>query len=1112
MKVLAIRGKNIASLEGEYTIDFTAEPLLSAGIFAISGPTGSGKSTLLDTMCLALFARTPRTDQAKENEIWLRDVKDSNLRQGDPRNLLRRGTAAGYAEVDFVALNGHRYRSRWFVRRARDKESGALQDFRISLFNLDTGTEEQGNKKDLQIRITELIGLTFDQFTRSVLLAQNDFSTFLKADQSEKASLLEKLTGTELYSGISQLIYEKNAVAKEAYDQIKARIDGVELLTEDELLQLQEKQQQTEVLLSTLSKAKVTLENKQKWFAQRAEWQNSVQQAVNEVSDTLRMKEQSASRFEYLRQIDQVQEARTLFDAVKSSGRTIIARQEQLEQINLQVAQIKQQKELAYEQYELRIREQQISEQHYQAFEPQMQQARKLDVQIEEASRLVTDMEPRMKNVSDERLQGERRLQSLSKQLNVVLEEIQSLTRWKEQHAAKEPIAERRDILLLQLDRAEVSFRNAEQSRQNIKNWEQSLSRNEKLLNAKSEAFTEKERERKKQEEALQNLEFEHKQTDYEKLHQEIETYRSKREQYVYEQALLTSKDITALRGKLAEGLPCPLCGSEHHPYANADIHLQHSFSSLIEAVDLKLKELRQTETEYLARQKKLSVLHEQHFALHKEVTELEKEVSALTAGQLLTHNKIMGEQELLREQTELLNEALNATNKLFDGDQWQIAWQSNPEIFREKLTDFARQWQRNKEELRDKESIRERIHTEYESFKVFYPSLQKREEEVRLEYITRQKQVSVLKKERNALFDGKPVTAIEQEYKEKTETLKQQVALALKAQNETSHRYEQTKGTATQIEQDLAAIRIQAQEYKEQLTNWLHSFNTERENPLSDQLLAELLSKDTFWIKTERDALNSLNAAYITATAKLQEREEKLKVHELQRDELQIGDSTPEELFLLQQANEEEIRMQTSSLNEFIFKLRRHRENKEKIKNLEEELNAKRMVSEQWAKLNELAGSSDGGKFRRIAQGYTLDILLSYANIQLRALSKRYRLERVPETLALQVIDRDMCDEVRTVHSLSGGESFLVSLALALGLSSLSSNRMKVESLFIDEGFGSLDAETLRIAMDALESLRTQGRKIGVISHVQEMTERISVQINVEKAGNGKSSIRILG
>ena len=200
-----------------------------------------------------------------------------------------------------------------------------------------------------------------------------------------------------------------------------------------------------------------------------------------------------------------------------------------------------------------------------------------------------------------------------------------------------------------------------------------------------------------------------------------------------------------------------------------------------------------------------------------------------------------------------------------------------------------------------------------------------------------------------------------------------------------------------------------------------------------------------------------------------------------------------------------------TQEKTELSFRIRIQKENKEKVAGLQNELTAKRLDSERWAKLNELAGSADGAKFRRVAQGYTLDLLLNYANVQLRNLTRRYRLERVPETLALQVIDRDMCDEVRSVHSLSGGESFLVSLALALGLSSLSSNRMKVESLFIDEGFGSLDAETLRVAMDALESLRTQGRKIGVISHVQEMTERIPAQIRVNRAGNGRSYIEII-
>ena len=207
----------------------------------------------------------------------------------------------------------------------------------------------------------------------------------------------------------------------------------------------------------------------------------------------------------------------------------------------------------------------------------------------------------------------------------------------------------------------------------------------------------------------------------------------------------------------------------------------------------------------------------------------------------------------------------------------------------------------------------------------------------------------------------------------------------------------------------------------------------------------------------------------------------------------------------------EESLSEMTAQKSECSFRLRTHEENKRKIAGFQQELSERRAMSERWAKLNELAGSADGAKFRRIAQGYTLDVLLSYANVQLRQLSRRYRLERVPDTLALQVIDQDMCDEIRTVHSLSGGESFLVSLALALGLSSLSSNRMKVESLFIDEGFGSLDAETLRVAMDALESLRTQGRKIGVISHVQEMTERIPVQIRVNRAGNGRSYLEVI-
>lgn len=216
-------------------------------------------------------------------------------------------------------------------------------------------------------------------------------------------------------------------------------------------------------------------------------------------------------------------------------------------------------------------------------------------------------------------------------------------------------------------------------------------------------------------------------------------------------------------------------------------------------------------------------------------------------------------------------------------------------------------------------------------------------------------------------------------------------------------------------------------------------------------------------------------------------------------------------ELSVLQVEIKKVLSESSQQSNEIDFKIKQDTDNKQRIGSLLREIEKQTETEENWAKLNDMIGSADGKKFRQIAQEYTLDVLLSYANVHLEILSKRYLLQRIPNSLGLQVIDQDMGDEVRTVYSLSGGESFLVSLALALGLASLSSSRMKVESLFIDEGFGSLDPTTLNIAMDALERLHNQGRKVGVISHVQEMTERIPAQIKVSKQQSGKSKVEVV-
>ena len=985
MKILAIRGRNLASLEGDFEIDFTVEPLLSAGIFAISGPTGAGKSTLLDTMCLALFARTPRTDQAKENNVKLQDVSNEQLSQSDPRFLLRRGTSSGFAEVDFMALNGHRYRTRWSVARARDKENGRLQNPRLALYNLDKEEEEQGTRSDLQARIIDLIGLTFEQFTRSVLLAQNDFSTFLKAEQGEKASLLEKLTGTELYSAISRQIFERNARAKEAFDLIQTRIQGIELLTDEEENDLRTRLAGTEKELQRVEKAKAE--------------QQALQEAVRSIEQQIT-----------IRQRQQKEAADKLVHATEL---LTVARHE----------------------YEKGVEEQQQSEARFKSLQQEILQARKLDIQLDTAIRDLSHSEQQLKNVMLRKEEAEKKYQAAVLRRRQGAEEIARLTAWRERYKKKERIAEQLSALLLHLDAASATRSGMEAAVRSIETLRQEMAALNKQLSDLQQTSANKQQALKRAEADYRNLEEELKAVDAPALDKQIEKLRQEREQLLIEQARLeASGNIKDLRGRLQDGQPCPVCGSTHHPFAN------QVPVAPVSALTLQLQDLSNKKETYVAHTRHLTRLQQQLLQLHKELADSEAACKEMAGKQQLAASRQEREEAIVKEQSTLLTQSLSAADLLFGNSEWQKAWLQNPETFRKTLTDFARQWHENIEKLHQLERQESAQKAECESLASFLPSLEKQAEESGQLHEKNRATFSSLQAERKKLLNGRSADSVEQEYIRRMEELKERLKKLSATQTEQSGIADQIRGIADQIAKDLT------------------------------EASADLLRRKAALDKWTADYLNS-------------------------------SGGEPLEVILSRFTQEK---------TELAFRLRTQTENKAKVSGLQEELNVRRTESERWAKLNELAGSADGAKFRRIAQGYTLDILLNYANVQLRELTRRYRLERVPETLALQVIDRDMCDEVRTVHSLSGGESFLVSLALALGLSSLSSNRMRVESLFIDEGFGSLDAETLRVAMDALESLRTQGRKIGVISHVQEMTERIPVRVQVSRVGNGKSVVRI--
>jgi exonuclease SbcC len=360
---------------------------------------------------------------------------------------------------------------------------------------------------------------------------------------------------------------------------------------------------------------------------------------------------------------------------------------------------------------------------------------------------------------------------------------------------------------------------------------------------------------------------------------------------------------------------------------------------------------------------------------------------------------------------------------------------------------------------------------------------------------------------DRAALFGGSPVRTVELAMAAALQAARARQQLETEAAQQAELLMSRGAEALALARSRLAELTAMAAEAGSRLGDW----RERHAGALDEATLRELLAVDAGWVRAERAALQALDTAVERAQAVSRERQARQQAHADARPEHwpESGDDAAGLQSTLTAASDQRQLMHQRAT---ALQLALQQDDARRTGSAEmlQKIEQQEAVQRRWAQLNELIGSADGKKFRNYAQQFTLDVLLGYANRHLGELARRYRLERVPETLALMVVDQDMGEELRSVHSLSGGESFLVSLALALGLASLSSNRVKVESLFIDEGFGSLDAETLRVAMDALDGLQAMGRKVGVISHVQEMTERIATRIMVRRGAGGSSELHI--
>ena len=985
MKILTIRLKNLASIEGTFEIDFQAEPLRSAGIFAISGPTGAGKSTILDALCLALYDKTPRFSASVES-LYMSDIGESRVNQADVKNILHRGTGEGFAEVDFLGASGHCYRSRWSVRRTGSRANGALRSQTIQVTDLTANQELQGTRKELLAQLVTLVGLTYEQFTRTVLLAQNDFATFLKSRESAKAELLEKLTGTEIYSRISSEIYLRSKTADAELNQLKSNATLIELLSEEEITLLRTEKESLTNLREQGSKTLIDL-NAQLSVLHTLKLQ---QEQRDKKVQNMRLDEEKSKKLreEYTRQSDSLIRFRGQCEAVQPD----LSRARELDvQIQSLVSQSKQVEEIL-----------QGAEKAVNA------QANKLQ-SVQGA--LHTSCHS-LKNLT-----GEIEL-PVTEETGLFLESVRN--RLKEQEDQLAILQEKNEARVNRLNAFGIEAVTDEQAR-----WMQEQTR---LQNARQQmlewrkAGTEAERLKAQQEE------MGHKQEQMRKEITFLTTRLSEKEaelkvlQRLFENARIAmGKDVRTLRLNLRENEPCPVCGGTDHPYRNEE-QVVHSLYQNIE------QEYQTASAEY-------QQLNNRNIALKQDLLHL-SELSGEITVQL---------QAFLQEAEQKRPSSEEEQNPDYFEKQLHTV-QGKLNLLAEKMHQYHqlyKEWQQHEGQIRTVrsacEALREgvaRCHLLIQQVlaaKEQFELLKTAETTAREQFRVVSEQLITLRQERAPLLKGKSVEDAEAAIRKKEKQLNDSVEQVRKEGEEVQSRISGMQGEIRQLNSSIDELMLR----KEQIADPEH--------------LPETIAR--------------------------------------------------------QQATNQETERRLSTVE---ARLLQQEQNRKKLKQLEQELTEKQETANRWGKLNKLIGSADGTKFKVIAQSYTLNLLLMHANKHLSYLSKRYRLQQVPGTLALQVIDCDMCDEVRTVYSLSGGESFLISLALALGLSSLSSNNLKVESLFIDEGFGSLDADSLRTVMEALEQLQMQGRKIGVISHVQEMSERIAVQVQLHRAANGKSAITL--
>ena len=1128
MKFKRLEIRNINSI-AEAVVDFEHLMPESQHIFMIWGPSGSGKSTLLDAICMALFCKTPRLQsiaEKRENQYIDPEFQFSDKTKGiainDLRQYLRRGTREGWCELQFVGNDSVTYNAR--TSFAINK-NGNLKEIEW-LLSSENGRWER--KDDIRLHIETVTGLNYDQFCRTTLLAQGEFTKFMKSSQDAKAEILEKLTDTSVYSAIGQRIYQKYSSISKEYEQMMRDNEKVSRLTDDQIAAHQQQIAQVEAEVDNLNNVNQALQEKSQWFKRLTELQKDKTTTETELQKAREesVSEKNTQREQFIQQWEQTESERRTFLERRQLQQNVTAMKREEQQYQTLFQEVTAGNRYLEEQSANTVKElesldaQLIAQAHKEATFAQAQtlaeklkQLHRLNEEITKNQRKTGENEKLSAEIQQKAAKNEQDLTQSTASIEGKKAQVEELKKQSEQYDL-----EKLTTLRVQQNDRITALNNVKSSVLDIKN------RQEELRKLKEEF----EAGKRDLEELTAKLTQEQEQLAKAEAAQTVA-------QQCYDASAKSVRDFAKqMRADLHVGEPCPICGQivekllTNEAVEQSVAVLKKQLEEAKKATESAQKTMNATAS---ARAQADGNLNARQTDLQRKSDGKRQKLAELTAtcGSLgITVNETILDQ-IEKQRTETVT-ALSETEKAI----------KEATALNKALTKANNELDQLKETATQLSNLQHKTDLKLNSIKTENESLliQLSEAKAKVEGLVAELSeflaIPYPAWEKNPLQTANDLTNEANNYANTQERSRQKKELCAQQERELEQvrEYERkasalyawpaaTKGKACEklldkwmTLTDKCAVLSQKQrdtaEGISQRDGQLQAFHAQHPD-IALEVLAQLADTPADAIAKEREALATLRQKVQNTEGRLQQAIEKLEQHQLAKPEMAEGEvlATIEQQIV---ENEHDKTGKQQLIGQIQQILQQDANNKQKYADTLKKLDELQRQVRQWERLNNVFGDSNGKVFRRIAQSFILQRLLDQTNYFLSMLSDRYELTGAGRELMILVKDKYLGDAPRPVEMVSGGESFIISIALALGLSNLAMQGFSSDFLFIDEGISQLDSGLCDTVTSTLQQLHHIVHcNIGIISHLDVLADKIPTKIEVRPVSHGTSEVAIV-